>query len=76
MDTSQHDLNALMQQLGLGDGAALEAFVAEHRPLPDALALADANFWNAGQAAFLREAIAADAEWSDAVDELDALLRN
>jgi Protein of unknown function (DUF2789) len=75
MDTSTHSLSALFAQLGLADDrAAIEAFIAAHRPLRGALPLCDAPFWNASQASFLREALRQDAEWSQPVDELAALL--
>ena len=41
---------------------------------PD-LALAEAPFWSASQAAFLREEIGRDAEWAEVVDRLSLALR-
>ncbi|OHX12206.1 hypothetical protein BI347_00855 [Chromobacterium sphagni] len=75
MDTSSHLLPGLFRQLGLADEpAAIRAFIASH-PLPPRVALADAPFWSASQAAFLRQALESDAEWSEAVDELAVLLQ-
>ncbi|WP_293760760.1 DUF2789 domain-containing protein [uncultured Aquitalea sp.] len=74
MDTGAHQLPQLFAQLGLPAGEAdIRAFVAAHR-LPAGAALPDAPFWKASQAAFLRQALACDAEWSEAADELAVLL--
>jgi len=76
MDLSNNTLEVLFAQLGLpGQPADIDRFVQQHRPLPDGTALADAPFWSAGQAQFLREEIAEDAEWAEVVDHLDAMLR-
>ncbi|NND92757.1 MAG: DUF2789 domain-containing protein [Granulosicoccus sp.] len=74
--SSEATLEHLMEQLGLDDSDdALQAFLATHGPLPATMKIADAPFWNDSQAAFLQEAIAEDAQWAMAVDQLDALLR-
>jgi hypothetical protein len=77
MDTTPHSLETLFAQLGLpsANAADVERFVAEHRPLPADVKLADAPFWTAGQAQFLREEISEDAEWAEVVDQLNAMLR-
>ncbi len=76
MDTNPHTLNTLFEQLGLASADAdIARFVADHRPLDPALDVAQAPFWNTGQAAFLREALESDAAWAEVVDELSALLR-
>lgn len=76
MDTSPHTIQALFAQLGLPNSEqAIEAFVTNNH-LPPEIPLANAAFWNAGQAQFIREAIAEDADWSEAVDYLDAQLRH
>lgn len=75
MNTSTPSLQALFAQLGLADdGAAIDAFINAHRPLQHGLPLCDAPFWTASQAGFLREAMRQDAEWSQPVDELAAML--
>jgi hypothetical protein len=75
MDTSSHLLPGLFRQLGLSDDpAAMRAFIASH-PLPPKSNLADAPFWSPSQAAFLRQSLENDAEWSEAVDELAVLLQ-
>ncbi|MGR9074275.1 MAG: DUF2789 domain-containing protein [Gammaproteobacteria bacterium] len=77
MDTSTHDMSALFAQLGLpGEAAEIERFIETHRPLENRMLLHEADFWNAAQAAFLKEAIENDSDWAERVDELDALLRH
>jgi Protein of unknown function (DUF2789) len=76
MENPVHALSDLFRQLGLPDDApAIERFIASHRPLAPRVALADAPFWNASQSGFLCEQIAADADWAEIVDMLDARLR-
>jgi hypothetical protein len=76
MEHGFHPLTELFDQLGLpSDAASIDAFVAQHCPLDYEVALADAPFWNIAQAQFIRETVEADADWVEAVDHLDALLR-
>ncbi len=76
MDTSPHTLNTLFAQLGLpSDEEAVWRFIREHHSLTPKLRLEQAEFWSPAQAAFLQEAVEADSDWSEVVDELDALLR-
>ena len=76
MDTQEHTLPKLFEQLGLpSDPEGMQAFIAGHRPLEATVRLHEAPWWNVAQADFLRESIEQDAEWAEAVDELDALLR-
>ncbi len=75
MELPNHSLSDLFDQLGLpSDEASIEKFVASHRPLPDGVAVADAAFWNASQAQFLREEIREDADWAEVVDTLGSML--
>ena len=70
MDTNPHNLPNLFKQLGLpGQAADIDAFIATHR-LPQGTALVDAAFWTPGQAAFLKQSLADDSDWSEVVDEL------
>ena len=70
-------LESLFEQLGLdGDPRSRAHFVAENGPIPSAVLLADASFWNASQRAFTEESIAQDAEWAPVVGQLDALFRS
>lgn len=76
METPIHSLGDLFLQLGLdADPAAIDAFVALHRPLSDRVLLADAPFWDASQARLLREELAKDGDWSGVIDCLNTLLR-
>lgn len=76
MDTSDHNMSTLFAQLGLPNSERdIESFISSHRDLRKTEELAEASFWNAAQAAFLREAIADDSDWAEVVDQLDARLR-
>ena len=76
MDQPIHRFSELFAQLGLAsDDQAIAQFLAAHRPLADEIALADAPFWTAAQAAFLREELLEDADWAEMVDQLNVALR-
>ena len=76
MELLTHDLPALFAQLGLPNSdAEMAAFITQHRPLPNGMALADAPFWSAAQAQFLREEVEDDADWAELVDQLNLMLR-
>jgi hypothetical protein len=65
-------LNDLFAQLGLpSDAVVVRRFIETHGPLPEGMLLSDAPFWTPSQAAFLREAILEDADWAQAIDELN-----
>ena len=75
MEESTHSLPSLFKQLGLPSGPAdIEKFVTTHSPLKPGLKLADAGFWSASQAAFLRKEILEDADWAEVVDQLNLML--
>jgi hypothetical protein len=75
MDLTNHSVSDLFAQLGLpNDEAAIQAFVASHRPLPGGQRLADAPFWTEAQARFLRDEIREDADWAEVVDQLNLML--
>ena len=75
MDTGQKNLSTLFEQLGLPhDPVAIDNFVTAHRSLDAKTTIWEAPFWSAAQASFLKEAWEADADWVDAVDELNTLL--
>ena len=74
MDTNTHTLAVLFAQLGLPNAPQdIEQFLAAH-PLPPRVPIAQAAFWSASQAAFLREALEQDAEWAESIDALANLL--
>lgn len=77
MELPVHHFRDLFRQLGLpDDSGSIERFIAEHRPLPDGMRLAEAPFWTPAQSQFLREEILDDADWAELVDSLDASLRS
>lgn len=77
MDTSQHNLHTLFEQLGLpADQESIETFISKYAPLPQEVALPDATFWTAAQSSFLHQGIEDDSDWAEVIDELDALLRH
>ncbi len=76
MQAQLHTMSNLFAQLGLpADEAALERFIASHRPLASDIALYRAPFWSAAQRAFLKEEIIEDADWASVIDELNGRLR-
>jgi hypothetical protein len=75
MESQRHDLANLFAQLGLAnEPAAIEAFIAAHRPLPPGTRLGEAPFWSPTQSAFLAEQLQDDADWAEVIDELNAEL--
>lgn len=77
MNTLSHDIPTLFAQLGLASQPAdIQRFLDEHANLPEDVALADAPWWSAAQADFLRTALAEDGDWAEPVDELNALLHH
>lgn len=77
METLQHDMSNLFAQLGLpAEEAAINRFIAIHGPLPADVPLADATFWSPTQAAFLRESLLVDADWSQVIDALNEELHD
>lgn len=76
MELQMHDISNLFAQLGLpSEGTEIERFIASHSPLPEAVPVYDAPFWTPAQAAFLRDEILEDADWAEAVDQLNVRLR-
>lgn len=71
MDATFHPLSELFKQLGLPSSPeAIEAWIAAHRCDAQGCALPDAPVWTPSQAAFLRQAIADDADWAEPADQL------
>jgi len=76
MHAQQHTMSNLFAQLGLpSEEAAVESFIASHRPLENEVALYRAPFWSAMQREFLKEEIIEDADWAAVIDELNGRLR-
>ncbi|MEG0008285.1 DUF2789 domain-containing protein [Aeromonas lusitana] len=75
MELLTHDMPALFAQLGLAnDEISLHRFIREHS-LDNQTLLPEAHFWNPAQAGFLRDALWNDSDWSEAIDQLDVMLR-
>lgn len=76
MENPVHRFNELFAQLGLPcDGPGIRQFLAQHTPLASIINLPDAAFWTPAQAAFLREALQQDSDWTEVVDQLNEALR-
>lgn len=76
MEQPVHSFTQLFAQLGLpSDEGSIRHFIGRNSPLAEHLDLADAPCWTPAQAAFLREAVADDADWAEAADALSAALR-
>ncbi|MFT5722755.1 MAG: hypothetical protein ACI9W6_003091 [Motiliproteus sp.] len=72
MDTSNHTLQTLFQQLGLpSEPEQIDQFICEHIAETGLDRLEGANFWSPSQARFIQEALALDSDWSEVVDELN-----
>jgi hypothetical protein len=76
MQPPDHSLASLFLQLGLDDDdTEIENFITRNGSLPHDALLHEASFWNASQAAFLKQAVEEDADWAIVVDQLDSMLR-
>jgi hypothetical protein len=74
MDTSEHTLSSLFDQLGLpSNPEAIITFITEHK-LPKNQKIYDASFWNSAQASFLAESLQQDADWAEIIDQLANML--
>lgn len=77
MEDSIPSMTRLFDQLGLDSAPPfIESFIAAHKPLPDSVALADAPFWSASQAEFMRCELAGDTDWAIVIERLNAALRS
>ena len=75
MDTTSNDLSHLFKQLGLPhDQEGIDDFVIQNKLAKHTLII-DADCWNPGQKAFLKEALLEDAQWSEVIDQLDVMMR-
>ncbi len=76
METPIHSIVSLFDQLGLDStDQGIDAFITTNGPLPAAVELSKAAFWNTSQASFLQQMKDEDADWAEIVDQLDAMLR-
>ncbi|ATC95224.1 DUF2789 domain-containing protein [Pseudoalteromonas tunicata] len=75
MDTHNHNMMNLFNQLGLkSDEEAITEFITLH-PLGDNILLVNAPFWSDAQRHFLSESLQTDGDWTEIIDQLDAQLR-
>lgn len=75
MELLEPTMQCLFAQLGEPDDeAAINRFIGRHGHLRGHTQLHEAAFWSPSQAAFLRDAIAQDANWAPVVDALNARL--
>ncbi len=77
MDTSLHLVKDLFLQIGLSNNDPdIESFILKNKGIPSGTPIWEADFWTRSQADFLKESYDEDSDWVDAVDQLDALLRD
>ena len=77
MDTSFHIVKDLFLQIGLSNESPdIDSFIRENKGIPSSIPIWEADFWTQSQAAFLKESYDEDSDWVEAVDHLDALLRD
>jgi hypothetical protein len=73
---SIHYFSDLFNQLGLpSDSIDIMHFLAANASMNDNMRLPDAAYWTPSQAAFLRESLLQDSEWSGLVDQLSLALQ-
>jgi len=76
MQPAFHPLRELFNQLGLPSTRdAIAEFIAMHAPLNPSVLLAEAPFWTSTQKDFLRDELLKDADWAEAIDLLNAQIR-
>lgn len=77
MNLPTHHFNELFAQLGLpNDAWSIAQFLSTHAAMAQGVRLPDAPFWTGSQAAFLRESLCQDSDWSDLVDQLGKALQD
>jgi len=76
MDRSNHNMQGLFAQLGLDDTrSGIYHFIKAHKIQAD-ITIAEADFWSSSQASFISDSLAEDGDWSEIIDQLDAMLRD
>ena len=76
MGTTQHHMSDLFAQLGLpNDDQSIADFLLLHTTKVKDFRLPDLPFWSISQAAFLKESLVQDSEWSGLADQLSSALR-
>jgi hypothetical protein len=75
MELTNHTMSDLFEQLGLpSDEASITEFIAANRSTAVNFTLPDVAIWSPSQAKFLRESIAADADWAIPAEQLSQAL--
>ena len=76
MDRSNHNMQGLFAQLGLDDTrSGIYHFVKSHKIKADDISIAEAEFWSPAQSSFISDSLEEDGDWSEIIDQLDAMLR-
>ena len=76
MNKPMHHFGELFAQLGLpDDNRSISHFLTTHASMADCERLPDAPYWTPSQAAFLRESLTHDSDWTGLVDQLNVALR-
>jgi hypothetical protein len=76
MNKGVHHFSELFAQLGLPDDAqGIEHFLTAHAAMAENHRLPDTPYWTPSQAAFLRESLSQDSDWSVLVDQLSKALQ-
>jgi hypothetical protein len=77
MNMPAHHFSELFAQLGLpNDARSIAQFLSIHAAMSQNMRLPDAPFWTNSQAAFLRESLIQDSDWSGLVDQLGKALQD
>jgi hypothetical protein len=75
MHPTIYHFGELFAQLGLPrEDVDIVHFLTVHASMSDGLRLPDAPYWSVSQAAFLRESLLQDSDWSGVVDQLSKAL--
>jgi Protein of unknown function (DUF2789) len=77
MNAPVHRFSELFAQLGMpNDADSIAQFLSSHAAKVQGVRLPDAPFWTESQAAFLRESLSQDSDWSGLVDQLSKALQD
>lgn len=76
MDNQYSSMQDLFKQLGLPNQCSeIKTFIEEHSPLSDSILLENAPWWSEMQKMFLHDELVKDADWAEAIDQLNSQLR-
>ena len=75
MESTAHSLSNLFKQLGLPhEPQEVAQFITQHQGACHHCSLLEAPIWTSSQLAFLKEAIAQDADWAGVAERLQSAL--